>query len=322
MRNYMNLLESKAEPVVETPVEIIEDSIEGETDPLAEAYRAAVCGDDFLAGTVLDEGDIKTAAAALAITGLMGGGAAWATGAAADAVNAQPSAAQMTQDKADADALAFGAPENRPSAYMEPTQGPFAPQNSRSAPPPQLVAQAREGRAIDQMPMEFRSNWAYLALTIWGEARSEERSGMLAVGNVMMNRMREGRWGDTIQSVVTANRVSQTSGKTVYQFSCWGDTNRASMMRMYELDRRLAGLLNSDPAAYQKLKTELESNEDWKAWLIAKDIAYKLLAGKARDNTGGANHYHTAAISPRWNENMSKLTKVGDHVFFTDRRNS
>ena len=308
----MNLLENKSENTVEVEPATVE-TVEAEIDPIAEAYRAFIGADEFLAETALEEGDLKIAGAALAITGLMGGGAAWATNAAADALDAKDALPAV----ADSGALSFNDEGDRPSPYMEP-RGADAP-TSRSAPPPQVVADARRGASIDEMPMEFRENWAYLALTIWGEARSEERAGMLAVGNVMMNRMREGRWGDSIQSVVTANRVSQTSGKTVYQFSCWGDTNRASMMRMYELDRRLAGLLNSNPQEYQRLKAELESSADWRAWINAKDLAYKLLAGQARDNSGGANHYHTAAISPRWNENMSKLTKVGEHVFFTDR---
>ncbi len=319
MRNYINLLENKAEPVVETPEEIVEAIVEETPDPLSEAYRSFIGSDEFLAEAVLDEsGLLKAAGAALAITGLMGGAASWATRVSASAHPESFSSGEVDLygdpiNQGETGPLAISDEPERPSAFMEPETA----QTTASPPPAQLVAKAREGAAIDQLPMEFRESWAYLALTIWGEARGEERAGMLAVGNVMKNRLAQGRWGDSMQKVVTAHKQGERG--IVYQFSCWGDTNKGSMMAMYRMDRRLAGLLNSNPREYARLKAKLEKKEDWRAWIQSKDIAYKILKGQARDNSGGANHYHTNAVSPRWNENMSTTTKVGNHVFFTDR---
>lgn len=321
MRNYMKLLEGKAEPADETPEKVVEAAVEVTLDPIAEAYRASISEDEFLAETVLEERGLKAAAAALAITGLMGGAAAWATGVAANSAMPSDRSANVLQSNDLAlDDLEYG--DGNWQTYMDdngptPTDHPEDERPTRAAPPPQLVARAQQGRAIDRMPTEFRQEWAYLALTIWGEARGEDRSGMLAVGNVMQNRVKQGRWGDDIRSVVTQSKQGQNG--IVYQFSCWGDSNRESMMEMYQLDRRLAGLLNSNPREYQRLMADLKSNTDFQAWLQAKDIAYKILAGRARDNTGGANHYHTTGVNPSWNSAMERTAKVGDHLFFTDR---
>lgn len=45
-----------------------------------------------------------------------------------------------------------------------------------------------------------------LANVIFHEARGESRTGQVAVGHVVMNRLRSGRWGKTVREVVWAPR--------------------------------------------------------------------------------------------------------------------
>ena len=54
-----------------------------------------------------------------------------------------------------------------------------------------------------------------LALTIWGESRAETPDGQIAVGQVILHRLRSGHWGHMVNDVVCARS----------QFSClwpWG----------------------------------------------------------------------------------------------------
>jgi spore germination cell wall hydrolase CwlJ-like protein len=53
-------------------------------------------------------------------------------------------------------------------------------------------------------------------------------------------------------------------------------------------------------------------------WEEAKRIAGKVLAG-AVDFTGGATHYHTVSIYPRWAGAMERVGQWGDHVFYRAR---
>ena len=55
-----------------------------------------------------------------------------------------------------------------------------------------------------------------LARTIWGEARGEGQTGMQAVANVIMNRVKKGGWwGATVQDVVLKNGNSAHGTKTI-----------------------------------------------------------------------------------------------------------
>jgi len=122
----------------------------------------------------------------------------------------------------------------------------------------------------------------YLALTMYGEARGEGAQGMQAVGNVILNRVKQGGWyGASVKDVVLKP----------LQFSCWntGDPNRAVMLN----------------ASAEKLAT-------------ANAIAGQLLAGKLEDITGGATNYHADYVRPSWASSMKQTVKIGRHIFYKE----
>lgn len=195
-------------------------------------------------------------------------------------------------------------------------------ERSTSAPPPQVIqASIRTAQAIDRLPLATRTEWAYLTLTIYGEARGLDAQGKQAVANVIMNRLRSGRWGRTIRDVVTKSRQND-AGRVVYQFSCWGDDNKREMERMFANDQAYMALLAKDPEAAEKFARSLSRNSDWKAFQEAKKIAWDVMNGKADDITRGANHYHAGSVSPRWVSAMTPTVRasIGGHFFYTDGR--
>ena len=156
---------------------------------------------------------------------------------------------------------------------------------------------------------------AVLAQTMWGEARSHGPLGMLAVGFVIKNRAESdlhGRFGHGIANVALKNK----------QFSCWnkGDPNREAMKQMKAID----GIIKSKtPPAGEKSYTEWlakfkQSNEfrEYKAWREAFDLASEVLNGSVKDPTKGATYYHTTAIHPTWADDMDRVGKVADHIFY------
>lgn len=122
-----------------------------------------------------------------------------------------------------------------------------------------------------------------LARTIWGEARGSGREGMQAVANVVMNRVRAGKWfSGTVSTVV----------RMAYQFSVWNkeDPNREKM---------------------------LAADETTPGFLDAVEIAARAMRGDLPDLTGGATHYHAVTIQPpAWTHGATKTATIGGHVFY------
>jgi N-acetylmuramoyl-L-alanine amidase len=131
----------------------------------------------------------------------------------------------------------------------------------------------------------------WMALTMWGEARSGGEEAMRAVGHVIDNRRRSGAHGSYATETVSE----------AWQFSCW---NR------------------NDPnyAAMQGVDSLRPGGEDQLMWLAAKRVAAEILAGQSADPTGGALFYHTAAVSPRWSAGLVPDRVIGGHFFFRAAR--
>lgn len=126
-----------------------------------------------------------------------------------------------------------------------------------------------------------------LARTLWGEARGEGTQGMLAVANVILNRVKVAEnkggfwWG---------NNVIQVCQKP-YQFSCW---NR------------------SDPN-FRKLSSVDERDLYFST---ALRLARRAVIGCIDDITDRATHYHATTITPYWAKGRTPLKTIGRHKFY------
>jgi hypothetical protein len=52
------------------------------------------------------------------------------------------------------------------------------------------------------------------------------------------------------------------------------------------------------------------------AWRTAEDIARAALAGYVERSVGSATHYHADYVAPRWAPMLSKVAKLGAHIFY------
>ena len=125
----------------------------------------------------------------------------------------------------------------------------------------------------------------YMARTAWGEARGEGSTGMQAVLNVIMNRVKAGGWwGATPKEVCTKKS----------QFSVWN---------------------KSDPN-YSKMLAVNTSNADFAA---AKSLAGLAYAGALPDITNGATNYlalGSLSKVPSWVNKMQVVASIGNHTFY------
>jgi spore germination cell wall hydrolase CwlJ-like protein len=123
---------------------------------------------------------------------------------------------------------------------------------------------------------------ALLCLTqaIYYEAGFEPMDGRRAVAQVVLNRMRHPAFPKSVCGV-----VYQRNSTPVCQFSFVCD-----------------GALNRRPEA--------------EAWKVAEAIARAALAGYVEHAVGSATHYHADYVAPRWAPLLTKISKLGAHIFY------
>ena len=123
---------------------------------------------------------------------------------------------------------------------------------------------------------------ALLCLTqaVYYEAGFEPMAGRRAVAQVVLNRMRHPAFPKSVCGV-----VYQGSNSPVCQFSvvCDGSLYRA-------------------PARA--------------AWKQAEEVAREALDGYVERDVGSATHYHADYVAPRWAPMLTKIVKVGAHIFY------
>jgi len=137
-----------------------------------------------------------------------------------------------------------------------------------------------------------------LAITAYGEARSEGGEGMMAVLNVIKNRTKDlNRFADSEILSLTGSPYHAVILKP-YQFSMY---NPGTYSR--EIAEDLANNF------YVKLLSDNELQ-------IAYKLSVMLLTGDLVDNTGGADHYHSVTVKPSWSSEFQKTAQIGNHIFY------
>lgn len=131
-----------------------------------------------------------------------------------------------------------------------------------------------------------------MALTMWGEARSHGKFGMMAVGHVINNRAKMNK------KMFGGNKIVDVAKKNK-QFSCWND-NDPNIQKMNKIE----SYKDRFPLSYKR-------------WQEALDLSEKILNGELPDPTNGATFYHTTEISPYWAPKMKKIKEIKNHVFYT-----
>lgn len=124
-----------------------------------------------------------------------------------------------------------------------------------------------------------------LAEGIYFEARGEPESGQAAVAQVILNRVRNPAYPNTICGVVYQNENRRHNCQ--FSFACDG-------------------------------RAEIVTSQ--RAWKTAQRIALDVTDGKTWiAEVGDSTHYHANYVAPRWGRRMIKVDKIGAHIFYRTR---
>ena len=130
-----------------------------------------------------------------------------------------------------------------------------------------------------------------MATAIYFEARGEPTVGQIAVGQVIMSRVADHRYPDSVCDVVKEGYYYSWNPSIPIpdkcQFSFWCDGKPEEV---------------TDKEAY--------------AW--AEEISWGLLEGDLNmiDLTDSATHYHAWWVRPAWSNRFTRTVRIDEHIFY------
>lgn len=144
-----------------------------------------------------------------------------------------------------------------------------------------LPSTIRELLDFANIPADVDKQHYCLAQAIYHEARGESINGQFAVARVILNRVADTRYPDTICGVVFQNRH-------------WVDACQFSF-------------------ACDALP---DSQKEEAAWAMSRRIANLARADFLPDTSGAATHYHATHVQPDWSARLKQTAHVGKHIFY------
>jgi spore germination cell wall hydrolase CwlJ-like protein len=123
-----------------------------------------------------------------------------------------------------------------------------------------------------------------LATAIYFEARGEPIRGQIAVGQVILNRVRNPAFPETICGVVYQGQMAPGCQ---FSFACDGKS---------DIPR---------PDAH---------------WALAQKLAKQITSGEVwLPEVGYSTYYHADYVSPQWKSAMNRIDTIGRHIFYKKR---
>tara|TARA_B100001173_G_scaffold209573_1_gene180823 strand:- start:2742 stop:3398 length:657 start_codon:yes stop_codon:yes gene_type:complete len=144
-----------------------------------------------------------------------------------------------------------------------------------------------------------------MALNIYYESRSDNLAGQYAVADVVLNRMHDDRYPNTVCDVVRQGPVRE-SWKTKQH------EDLPDHERIYNPIRNMCQF-----SWYCDGKSDDPKDET--GWAQAQYVAGAIMySGKYRGITEGATHYHATYVKPKWrlDRGMNHIGRVGSHIFY------
>ena len=136
-----------------------------------------------------------------------------------------------------------------------------------------------------------------LALNTYHEAKNQSMIGQVATAQVVMNRVADSRYPNTVCEVVKQGPKYKGSDvpvrhKCQFSWFCDGKSDDVS---------------------------NIVGTKTWAKVIKAVNFIYSQFGKLQRDGisiTNGATHYHTTEVNPRWGQLLEHTITIQDHKFF------
>jgi|TARA_R110000782_G_scaffold55681_1_gene117119 spore germination cell wall hydrolase CwlJ-like protein len=135
-----------------------------------------------------------------------------------------------------------------------------------------------------------------MALNIYHESRSENLAGKFAVADVVVNRLNDRRYPNTICGVIYDAELKPS----------WKDPTKEVPVRN-----------RCQFSWYCDGKPDEPTEQD--AWNESILVAHQLIfEGRMEGITEGATHYHTTYVEPYWATSLDLVGHIGTHIFYRE----
>ena len=161
---------------------------------------------------------------------------------------------------------------------------------------------ASNALASDKYGLPSYDSATCLANNIYFESKGQSNAGMIAVGLVTMNRVKDKRFPNTVCEVVYQGPVRE-SWKT-RQHTDLSEDERV----YYPKKHRCQFSWYCDGKA--------DKVYDKKVYAQTYAIALRVLTGRYNGLVEGATHYHATYVNPSWNKEKTYIGQIGDHIFY------
>ena len=142
-----------------------------------------------------------------------------------------------------------------------------------------------------------------LAQNVYFEAKSEPLAGQYAVADVVLNRVKDNRYPNTICEVVKEGPIKE-SWKT-RQHADLSDAERVYFPKRNKC--QFSWYCDGKP----------DTIRDGDAWRQAQIVAYRITYNERhRGLTEGATHYHADYVHPKWASTLQLVGRIATHIFY------
>ena len=142
-----------------------------------------------------------------------------------------------------------------------------------------------------------------LAMNIYFEAKSEPVAGQYAVADVVLNRVNDARYPNSICKVVLQGPVRES----------WKTKQDPDLPK----EKRKFNPIKHKCQFSWYCDGKADKIRDGDAWRKAQEIAYRIVfEAKFRGVTESATHYHATYVRPSWAKTKKRTTRIDRHIFY------
>ena len=142
-----------------------------------------------------------------------------------------------------------------------------------------------------------------LAMNIYFEAKSEPIAGQYAVADVVLNRVNDTRYPNSICEVVLQGPVRES----------WKTKKDPDLPKE---ERKFNPVKHKCQFSWY-CDGKADKVRDGDAWRKAQEIAYRIVnESKFRGVTESSTHYHATYVSPKWAPQLDLVGRIGTHIFY------